>query len=369
MGKRTGFSVSPSRAVDGICHLSIVVSHINMNLSVVTTLYCSAPHLKAFYARIKRAVEAITPSYEIIFVNDGSPDESLEIALALYQRDPKVKVIDLSRNFGHHQAILAGLARAGGDLIFLIDCDLEEDPELLEVFHQRLRTCGADVVYGVQSSRKGRWFERLSGEAFYAVFNALSHTPIPRNLLTVRLMTRRYVAGLVAHRDREVYLPGLLVVTGFRQEPLPVHKHHREASTYTLNRKVSLLVDAVTSFSSKPLVFIFYLGTAILVFSGAAGLLVLARKIFFNSLLLGWISLIISVWFLGGMAIFCQGIIGIYLAKVFAESKQRPRTIIRQFHAREEGAELWEVPPGPGALPEPPQAEGGRPLAVRQEEG
>jgi len=310
-----------------------------VDLSVVTTLYCSAPYIEAFYARVKRAAEAVTLSYEIVFVNDGSPDESLDIAVSLYRRDPRVRVIDLSRNFGHHRAILTGLAHAGGDLVFLIDCDLEEDPELLHAFHEKLRSSGADVVYGVQRSRKGGWFERVSGWGFYALFNALSHARIPRNLLTVRLMTRRYVASLVAQPDREVYLPGLLAVTGFQQEPLSVRKHSREASTYTLGRKVSMLVDAIASFSNRPLIFIFYLGVAIMAISGSAGLFVLARKVLFNSLLLGWPSLIISVWLLGGMTIFCLGIIGIYLAKVFSESKQRPRTVVREVHAREEGDE------------------------------
>lgn len=340
-----------------------------MDLSVVTTLYCSAPYLETFYARIKRVAEAVTSRYEIILVNDGSPDESLDIAVALYRRDPKVKVIDLSRNFGHHQAILAGLAHAGGELVFLIDCDLEEEPELLHAFCEKLRTGGADVVYGVQRSRKGGWFERISGGIFYTLFNALSPTRIPRNLLTVRLMTRRYVASLVAQPDREVYLPGLLAVTGFCQEPLEVGKHHRGESTYTFRHKVSLLANAIASFSSRPLVFIFYLGIAIMALSGAAGLWVLARKILFDSLLLGWSSVIISVWLLGGMMIFCLGIIGIYLAKVFTESKQRPRTIVRQVYARAEKGEVQSCRLGPGVLPEFPEPDGSRPFAAHRGEG
>ena len=119
-----------------------------MDLSVVTTLYRSQPYVEEFYRRICAAAAAITPDFELILVNDGSPDASLEVAVALFQLDERVRVIDLSRNFGHHRAIMTGLAHARGDLVFLIDCDLEEEPELLSRFHARLVETRADVIYG-----------------------------------------------------------------------------------------------------------------------------------------------------------------------------------------------------------------------------
>src|SRR4051812_8506243 len=134
-----------------------------MRLSIVTTLYRSAGSLAEFHRRVSRAAAALTGSYEIILVNDGSPDESLQIALNILKTDRLVRIVDLSRNFGHHKAMMTGLSYARGELVFLIDSDLEEEPELLAAFDGTLQSQSADVVYGVQESRKGGIFERLSG--------------------------------------------------------------------------------------------------------------------------------------------------------------------------------------------------------------
>ena len=319
-----------------------------MDLSIVTTAFHSAPHLEEFYLRSCAAAEKITRSFEIIIVNDGAPDHSLEVALLLVHRDPRVRVIDLSRNFGHHKALMTGLAHSCGDLIFLLDSDLEEDPELLESFHQELRATGADVVFGVQGKRKGRFFERVSGFLFFKVFNALSSHSLPANFITARLMNRKYVSALLQHREREMLLAGLWVLTGFTQIPLTVTKHSKGSSSYSVRMKIAQAVNAVTSFSNKPLVFIFYLGCAILFLSSVAALYLVIRKLFFGTLLLGWASLIVSIWMLGGMMIFCLGIIGIYLAKIFLEVKQRPYTIVNDSYEHDNVSpltkgSLWEV--------------------------
>jgi putative glycosyltransferase len=317
-----------------------------VRLSIVTTLFRSAPYLNEFYARATRAASALTSDYELVLVNDGSPDDSLSVALALFERDERVKVIDLARNFGHHKAMMTGLAQAQGDLVFLIDSDLEEEPELLQEFVQAMQpsvadTAGAgaigdvtDVVYGVQRQRRGRLFERWSGRAFFRIYNVLSDCPVPENLVTVRLMTRRYVAALVAHRERETMIAGLWAMTGFRQIPLEVTKHAASATTYGLGHKIAVLVNSITSFSSRPLEFIFYVGLVIgAAASGAAGYLVV-RRMFFGILLPGWPSLIVSVWLLGGLILASIGIIGIYLSKIFIETKQRPYTIVRAIYER-----------------------------------
>lgn len=303
-----------------------------MDLSIVTTLYCSAPHLEEFYARVRDVAERVANDLEIILVNDGSPDDSLEIALSLHQRDRRVKVIDLSRNFGHHQAMMTGLSHAGGDLIFLVDSDLEEEPELLDTFYERLKTTAADVVFGVQQKRKGRLFERVSGAIFFKLFNALSTHPLPQNVITARLMTRRYVRALVQHQERETLIAGLWVVTGFKQVSVTVKKSHKPTSTYNFRRKVSQLVNAITSFSGRPLVLIFYLGCIILFLSTIAALDLIIRKLIFGTLLEGWGSLIVSIWLLGGLTIFCLGVIGIYLSKIFIEVKQRPYVIVKDIY-------------------------------------
>jgi putative glycosyltransferase len=300
-------------------------------LSVVATLYRSAPHLEEFYRRVTAAASRLAPDYELILVDDGSPDDSLRIALTLCARDPRVTVVELSRNFGHHRAMMTGLARARGELVFLIDSDLEEQPEWLERFAATLRSSDADVVYGVQERRKGSWFERATGYLFYRLFNALSEVPMPRNVSTVRLMRRRYVRNLVAHRDREMFIAGLWALTGFRQVPVEIAKGSTSPTTYTLGKRVTNLLDAATSLSRRPLVLVFYLGLFVVVLA-TAGVGYLVYERIASGFLPGWTSLIVSVWMLGGLTLFSIGLVGLYLSRIFIETKRRPYTVIRQVY-------------------------------------
>ena len=312
-----------------------------MKLSIVTTLYRSAPYLRDFYERSRTAAEGITDQFEIVLVNDGSPDESLDIALELHERDRRVRVIDLARNFGQHKAILTGLAHARGELVFSLDSDLEEDPNWLGPFHERMGETGADVVYGVQRKRKGRLFERISGALYYAIFRLLSSHVVPANQVSARLMTRRYVKSLIEHRDQEVFLAGLWAITGYEQVPVPVDKGDKGSSAYSLRMKLAIILNSVTSFSNVPLVLVFYLGMLVTAVSVSVALITFFAKLFFLDFELGWPSLIISIWFLSGLTFSFLGIIGMYLSKIFIETKDRPYTIIRQSYDRleEDGGE------------------------------
>jgi putative glycosyltransferase len=303
-----------------------------MRLSIVTTLYRSAPYLREFHRRAAATAAALTDDVEFVFVNDGSPDDVLDIALELRERFGNVRVVDLSRNFGHHPAMMAGLGHATGDLVFLIDCDLEEPPELLSAFADRMSETGADVVYGVQEGRNGGAVNRLVGWAYYKLYNAVSADPIPRNLLTVRLMTRRYVAALLRHREAEFVISALWSRTGFRQVPAPVRKGRKPTTSYSFRRKFVLLVNSVTACSAVPLHYVFYLGLFVLGGSTLAAGWLVVQRLFFGRMLDGWPSLMVSLWLIGGLVIFCQGVIGIYLAKVYQEAKRRPSTLIREVY-------------------------------------
>lgn len=307
-----------------------------MQLSIVTTLYKSSPYVNEFYSRMSIEAQKITDDYEIIFVDDGSPDDSLEKAVSLYEKDNKVKVIELSRNFGHHKAIMTGLSHTMGEFVFLIDSDLEEEPELLRIFWNELhKEKDLDVVYGVQESRKGGWFERWSGRLFWKLINFMSPITIPSNIITARLMTSKYNQSLIAYKENEIFLGGLFAHTGYKQKAVEVKKGSQSPSTYTLTRKLLLLVNAVTSFSSKPLIYIFYIGLITTFFSTIFILKLVIDKLFFGLTFEGWTSLIVSVWFFGGLIILLLGIIGIYLSKIFIEVKQRPYTIVKNFHEKE----------------------------------
>jgi len=301
-----------------------------MKFSIVTTLYYSAPYIEEFYERVCAEVEKVTDNFEIIFVNDGSPDNSLELAISLHEKDHRVKILDFSRNFGHSIAMLTGLANTTGSYVFLIDVDLEEEPELVSKFYEKMRQTHADVVFGIQEKRKGEFFERLSGDIFWKLFTFLSSYPVLKNQLVARLMTRQYVDSLLEYREREVFLPGLWAMTGFKQIPVAVKKHSKNSTTYTFRKKMVEVVNAITSFSTTPLVFIFYLGALIVLVSSISALWLIIRKLFFGVFLAGWPSLIVSIWLIGGLTTFCLGLIGIYLSKVFMEAKQRPKAIIRR---------------------------------------
>lgn len=303
-----------------------------MDLSIVSSLYRSAPYLREFHRRASAAAQSQGLEYEIVLVNDGSPDDSLQIALELQREDPRLLVVDLSRNFGHYKALMTGLAHSRGRRVFLLDSDLEEDPELLFSLTEAMDRTGADLVYGVQESRKGDFTERVSGLMFYRLFSWLAAEEFTPNQLCARLMTRRYVDSLIMHRDREMFLVGLCAANGYQQVSVPARKGHKGVSSYTLWRKISLAVHSITSFSNRPLEGIFYIGAIILVLSLIAGSVLIVCRLFLGQILPGWASIMVAVSFLGGLNLFCIGIVGIYLAKIFSETKDRPYTVIRQVY-------------------------------------
>ncbi|MBB6253755.1 putative glycosyltransferase [Nitrospirillum iridis] len=286
----------------------------------------------------------LTSRVEFILVDDGSPDDSLAVARSLMAQDSRVVVLELARNFGHHKAMMTGLAHARGDLVFLIDCDLEEPPEVLTRFHAEMTAGAWDVVYGVQNRRRGGLFERLSGAVFFTLVEALSDLPLPRNLITARLMSRPYVQALVAHRDREMQISHLWAITGFRQTALPVEKLSLSPTSYSLGRKIDMAVKHITTTSTKILYFILYSGFAISAASVAYICYSLFKYFVYGAVVSGYYSLIVSLWFFGGVTIFILGILGIYIANILSEVKRRPYTHLRAIHRADDGEPFADDP-------------------------
>lgn len=300
-------------------------------LSIVTMLYRSEPYLREFHRRATAAGEALTPRFEVVYVDDGSPDSSAAVARGIAASDPRVVVVELSRNFGHHPAAVAGLAHARGRRVFILDVDLEEQPEWLAGFADQQESSGADVVFGVSRVRRGPFLRRVTGGAFWKLFNALSDVHVPENPCTVRIMSRRYVDALLQLPDRNLFLAGSYAWLGFRQEPRVVEKGIRKtASTYNWTRLIALFIDAITSFTSYPLRLIFGSGVAIAALALVSGTALATYKFLRpEAISLGWSSIIVSIWFLGGVIISFLGVIGIYLAKVFNETKGRPIYLVK----------------------------------------
>ena len=305
-----------------------------MKISAVTTLFHSCPFIEEFYQRITAEIKKITDDYEIIFVNDGSPDNSTEVVLHLQKSDTSVILIELSKNFGHHKAMMTGLRFAEGDYIFMIDSDLEEDPELLSPFWQQLQDSkDADVVYAVQKRRKGSWFEKVSGKLYYTLISTLSTIKYPVNTLTARIMSRRYLEALKCFEEKEADLWGLFILTGFKEEIIMVNKKHKGKSTYTLRRKIGMAIDTITTLTHRPLYLITILGVIVTIAS-ILNALVLAIIYFRTGDISSQKIIIGSIWLMGGFILTALGIISIYLSKMFLEVKNRPLSIIRKVYRR-----------------------------------
>jgi putative glycosyltransferase len=308
-----------------------------MKLSVVTTMYYSRSYLHEFYFKTIAAINQLGLDYEVIFVDDGSPDDSLEVALEIQKTDRNVKVIQLSKNFGHQRAIMTGLQQCSGEYIFLIDCDLEEDPGLLTIFWNKIQHSDMDVVYGVQIKRKGGFFERVSGRIFYKLLSILSSMNYPADTLTARVMTRRYVDSIKQFREKELDLWGVFILAGYKQLAVPATKGYKRSSTFTLRKKIRRGIEVITSLSHRPLYITFFFGFFSFLIAMALIAVIVYKKYFLLVDVEGWASILASVWLVGGMVLLMLGIFGIYLSKMFLEIKNRPLTIIKNVFSSEQG--------------------------------
>jgi polyisoprenyl-phosphate glycosyltransferase len=299
--------------------------------SVVAPIYNEAETLPQFYARIIAVMESLGEPFELVLVNDGSQDSSYRIMRELNQRDPRVRVIDFSRNFGHQMAISAGLEYARGQAVVIIDSDLQDPPEVIPSLIARWRE-GAEVVYAQRSHRKGETiFKRLTARMFYRLLARLTAVNIPRDTGDFRLVDRRVVNALITLREHHRFMRGLSAWVGFRQEAVIYERHERFAgkTKYPLKKMISFSLDAITSFSYIPLrlatSFGFFLAGLSLV-----GIVVAAILRIVLNVIVGQTSTLILVLFLGGIQLIFLGIIGEYLGRIYDEVRQRPLFIVRE---------------------------------------
>jgi len=307
-----------------------------MKLSVVTTLYKSKPFLERFLSEMTQSIAHLNiADYEIIFVNDGSPDDSLAFLIQQKTVYPQIIIIDLARNFGHHYAMQAGLDYAKGEYVFLIDNDLETPPDfIIRCFDRMNQDSETDVVYGYQEVRKGKFSENMGGRIFWWALNKTSEVKIPKNILTERLMKKEYVDSLLKLGDANLFLGGMFYWTGYKQVGLPVSKSLREGqSTYSTKKRMELMIQAITSFSGKPLEYLFYSGIAITLCSIVSIVIFIIQKIIYGeNIQLGWTSIVaLNVLILGIISTFL-GLIGIYIFKIFKQVQNRPNVIVRKIY-------------------------------------
>jgi len=298
--------------------------------SIVAPAFNEEETLPHFYERVVRVMEKIGGSFELLLVNDGSHDGSYHIMQELHARDPRVHVINFSRNFGHQIAISAGLDYARGKAVIILDADLQDPPEVIPTLVERWND-GAEVVYAQRSKREGEThFKLWTASVFYQLIERITSVHIPRNTGDFRLLDRRVVDTLVTMREQHRFMRGLSAWVGFRQEAVQYVRQERFAgeTKYPLRKMIRFSLDAITSFSHVPLQLatscgFFLAGLSLL------GIVVAAILRLFTGAIVGQASTLILVLFLGGIQLIFLGIIGEYLGRIYDEVRARPLYIVR----------------------------------------
>lgn len=305
-------------------------SRAGKRLSIVAPCFNEQEVLDLFFDRIEAELGRLGVDYEIVCVNDGSRDHTLAVLLARHQRDPRVKIINLARNFGKETALSAGLDAASGDMVVPIDVDLQDPPELIDQFIAAWEN-GADVAYGVRVDRKADTpLKRFTAQGFYRAFNRLSDVDLPYNAGDFRLMDRRVVEVLRQLPERNRFMKGLFAWVGFRQEAIPYARPERAAGTSSWRywKLWNFALDGITSFSTAPIRIWSYVGLVAGVLAvGVAGLLVL-RTLMFGRDVPGYPSLMVVILMSFGLQMLAIGSLGEYVARIYQEVKGRPLYVV-----------------------------------------
>jgi len=299
-------------------------------ISVVLPVFNEVRILPTLYTRLSGVLQTLGEPYEVLFVNDGSRDESLSYLKNLSAADAAIKIISLSRNFGHQTAITCGLDHAGGDAVVLMDADLQDPPELIPQLIEKWRD-GYDVVYAVREKRQGEGlFKRSTAALFYRVLRQLTQVDIPVDTGDFRLLSRRAVNAFQATRERSRFIRGLVSWIGYRQIGVPYVREERSVgeTKYPFRKMVKFAIDGITAFSLAPLQVAMYLGLGVSFLSFLYIAYAICLKLFTDQTVPGWTSLMVAVLFLGGVQLIALGIMGEYIGRVYEEVKQRPLYLI-----------------------------------------
>lgn len=303
-----------------------------MELSVIIPVFNEASNLTVLTDRLTNALNSPPATYELLFINDGSTDDSLDIIKSLHRKDSRVKYIDLSRNFGHQIAVSAGLDACTGKMVCIIDADLQDPPELIPTMIDTMRQ-GYQVVYARRKSRSGESaFKRWTASVFYRIMATLTTIDIPLDSGDFRLMDREIVEVLRQMPEKNKFLRGQIAWAGFRQTHIEYDRDARMAgqSGYSFRKMLRLALDGITSFSNVPLKLVTYFGILISLFAFFAALFVLYSIYVIKDFVPGWGSLLISILFIGGVQMIAIGIIGEYLSRMHQNLLNRPLYVIRE---------------------------------------
>jgi dolichol-phosphate mannosyltransferase len=311
---------------------------MQQKFTIIIPIYNEEENIPELYSRLSSVMEGLCgregyppDSFEVLMVDDGSKDRSWQLILGLHEKDPRVKGMSFSRNFGHHIAITAGLDHAMGESVILMDGDLQDPPEEIPKLYDTFRE-GYDLVYGIRRKRKDTLFKRLTSFLFWGMLRRLSGVDIPKNQTMLRILSRRVVDVLRDMREYARFIHGMMAWTGFRVTTLEIEHSERMKgkSKYNIPRLFKLAFHAVTSFSTVPLRLAIYTGLVSSFLSLVVGLYFIYKKIFYNIPVLGYASIIISIFFVGGVQLLMLGIFGEYLGRTYQEVQRRPLYILKE---------------------------------------
>ena len=298
-------------------------------ISIVSPVYRAEKILPILVSEINLVMERIGEDYEIILVDDRSPDNSWEVMKVLSSQNPKIKSIRLSRNFGQHSAIFAGLTKTKGDWVVVMDCDMQDQPkEIAKLYKKALE--GYDIVLGQRENRKDKFLKKLSSKLFYKVFNYLSGGQFNNEIGNFGIYRKKAIDSILNINDYIKFFPLFINWVGFKSVSIPIEHGEREEgkSSYSISRLLKLAFNVIVSFSDKPLRLFINFGLGISILSFVLGIYYLYLSITHKITQPGFSSLILSIWFLSGIIISCIGIVGVYLGKTFDQAKNRPTFII-----------------------------------------
>lgn len=321
--------------------------------SIIAPAFNEEQVLPEFYRRLRETMDALGESWELIFINDGSRDNTLTVMRQLHDQDARVKIISFSRNFGHQLAITAGIDYAQGDAVVILDADLQDPPEVIPDLIRKWQE-GYQVVYAVRKERKGEtWFKEWTAKLFYRLIYRITDVEIPKDTGDFRLMDRKVVQALRTMRERNRFMRGLSVWVGFRQTGVYYVREPRFAgeTKYPFSKMLKFALDAITSFSYVPLQMAMYTGFAVAALSMVGMVVAIYLRLTTNFALLGQATTLVAVLFLGGMQLIFLGIIGEYLGRIYDEIKARPLYVVAEtigFEEKKSGPRVQEMVPADG---------------------
>jgi len=313
-------------------------------ISIIVPAFNESAVIRKFHGRLNNALTNIEHEIEIVYVNDGSTDDTLDLLEDLQASDKRIGIVNLSRNFGKEIAMSAGLDFVKGDAAVIIDADLQDPPELIPTLVENWEQ-GYDVVYAQRTERAGEsWFKQFTAHSFYRLMNRASDIVVPVDTGDFRILSRRAVDALCKIKEQHRFMKGLFAWIGYKQKAIPYARDARAAGSTSWNywKLWNFALEGVTSFSIAPLRLAVYLGLLVASFAFTFGLIIITKTLIYGDPVAGYPSLMVVILFLGGVQLLAIGILGEYLGRMFDESKRRPLYFVQDYHPSEAQQQLTD---------------------------